>query len=83
MMKDRDLYCPSPNFVNSRFQVILKIREDTDGIIPLKDRIQRMVTGQITDQMGKPVTASPVSTVYSSWVRMFCQDLERSPVGEH
>ena len=62
MMKDRDLYCPSPNFVNSRFQVILKIREDTDGIIPLKDRIQRMVTGQITDQMGKPVTASPVST---------------------
>ena len=49
-------------FLNSRFQVILKIREDTDGIIPLKDRIQRMVTGQITDQMGKPVTASPVST---------------------
>ena len=29
----------------------------------MKDRIQRMVTGQITDQMGKPVTASPVSTL--------------------
>ena len=51
-----------------------KIGVTADGIILLKDRIQRMVTGQITDQMGKPVTASPVSTsVYSSLVRTFAR----------
>ena len=27
----------------------------------MKDRIQRMVTGQITDKMGMPISASPVS----------------------
>ena len=29
----------------------------------MKDRIHRMVKGHITDQMGQPITGSPVSPV--------------------